>query len=105
VSTHKDGFVVKQDGQVIAKRRNGCAALVEFASKLEQGLAGLRVNICDIVPRRCIELNSNDEDDDAGRKLRDVIVDVADALIEVAFSKITWPLRRDLQSLRRALRW
>jgi hypothetical protein len=90
---------------VIAQWGNGRAALVEFGSELEHGLADLRLNIGDIVPSRHIELISEDEDDDGGRKLiKGVIVDVAHAHIEDDFSDFMWPLRRALQQLRRASR-
>jgi hypothetical protein len=56
------------------------------------------------VPRRHIELNSDVEDDDAGRKLKNVILDVASERIEDAFSDFNWPLQRALRQLRRALR-
>jgi hypothetical protein len=100
----RDGFVVKQDDQVIAQRGNGRAALVEFESKLEHGLADLRLYIGDIVSSRCIDLSSDDKDDDAGRNLKDVIVDVASERIEDAFSDFNWSLQRALRQLRRALR-
>jgi hypothetical protein len=103
VSTHRDEFVVKQDDPVIAQRRNGRAALDEFEIELEHALADLRLNIGDIVPSRYIEQNSDGEDD-AGRKLKDVIVDVASGRIEDAFSDFNWPLQRALRQLRRALR-
>jgi hypothetical protein len=105
VSTHSDGFAVKQDGQVIAQRGNGRAARAKFEVQLERALADLRLNIGDIVPSRYIELNSDDEDDDAGRKLiKGVIGDDAYERIQDAFSDFTWPLRRASQQLRRALR-
>jgi hypothetical protein len=104
VSTHSDGFVVKQDDQVIAQRRNGRASLAEFEIELEHALADLRRNIGDIVSSRYIELNSDVEDDDAGRKLKNVIVDVASGRTEDAFSDFNWLLQRALQQLRRALR-
>jgi len=104
VSIRRDEFVVKQDDQVIAQRRNGRAALAEFEIEFEHALADLRLNIGDIVSSRCIELSSDDKDDDAGRNLKDVIVDVASERIEDAFSDFNWPLQRALRQLRRALR-
>ena len=105
MSTHGDGFAVKQDGQVTAQRGNGRAALTEFEIELEHALADLRLNIGDVVPSRYIELNSDEGDDEAGRKLiKGLIVDHAYERIEDGFSDFTWPLRRALQQLRMALR-
>ena len=104
MSIRRDEFVVKQDDQVIAQRRNGRAALAEFEIEFEHALADLRLNIGDIVSSRCIELSSDDKDGDAGRNLKDVIVDVASERIEDAFSDFNWPLQRALRQLRRALR-
>jgi hypothetical protein len=101
VSTHRDGLAVKQDDMAILHQANGPAALAEFRIELEHALADLRLNIGDIVPSRYIELNSDDEDENEGRKLiKGVIVGDAHERTEGAFSDFTWPLRRALQRLR-----
>ena len=66
MSTHSDGFAVKQDDKAIGDRDNGCTALAEFEIELERALADLRLSIGDIVPRRYIKLNSDDDDVDVG---------------------------------------
>jgi hypothetical protein len=105
VSTHSDGFAVKQDDQVIAQRGSGRASLGEFEIELEHALADLRLNIGDIVLSRYIELKSDDEDDGAsGTLIKGVIVDDVYGRIEDAFSNFTWPLQRALRRLRRVLR-
>jgi hypothetical protein len=105
VSTHSDGFAVKQDDQVIAQRGSDRASLAEFEIDLERALADLRLNIGDIVPSLYVELNRDDEDDDAGCKpIKGVIVDDAYVRIQDAFSDFTWPLQRALRQLRRASR-
>ena len=105
VSIRRDEFVVKQDDQVIAQRRNGRAALAEFEIEFEHALADLRLNIGDIVWSRCIDLNSDDRDNDAGRKLiKGVIVDDGCERIEDAFADLICPLQRALQRLRVAVR-
>ena len=95
--THSDGFAVKQDDKAIGDRDNGCTALAEFEIELERALADLRLSIGDIVPRRYIKLNSDDDDVDVG------VGDPYDR-IEDSFSDFTWPVQRALQQLRRALR-
>jgi hypothetical protein len=105
VSTDSDGFAVKQDDFAIAHQGHGLAALAEFEIELERALADLRLNIGDIVPSRYIELNSDDEDEDDGRKLiKGVIVGDAHERIKGTFSDFTWPLQRALQRLQGTLR-
>jgi hypothetical protein len=105
VSTLSNGAGVKQDDQAIEQPDNGRAALAEFEIELEHALADLRSNIGDIVWSRCIDLNSDDRDNDAGRKLiKGVIVDDGCERIEDAFADLICPLQRALQRLRVAVR-